>query len=594
MKRLFGYLKHHKLITVLAPLFKCLEACFELFVPLVIAGMIDRGIRRGNISYVLRMGGVLLLLALIGLSCSLFAQYFSAKAAAYVGQNLRNDLFCHIHSLGYPEIDALGSSTLITRMSSDINQIEAGVNMVLRLFMRSPFIVFGAWIMAFRISLRTALVFTAAIPLLSLVVFGILLLTMPRYRAVQRQLDRIMKSTRENLLGVRVIRAFNREESEEQDFQRENDLLTEMQVRVGRISALLNPVTLTLIDLAVACLLYLGARLVNRGELFQGDIVALTNYMSQILAELIKLANLIILMSRAYASLGRVNEIFLQPSENEGYSEEEGQLLLKEKSVKKEEELLKRLRKDEVFLAFHRVSFRYSKEAENVLTEISLEVKKGETIGIIGGTGAGKSSLVNLIPRFYDASSGFIALLGRDIREIPLEELRSRIGVVPQRSVLFSGTLRENMCWGKKDATDEEIREALRIAQALPFVEEKGEGLSLLIEQEGRNLSGGQRQRLCIARALLRRPEILILDDSASALDFATDAALRSALREYSKDSTVFLISQRVASVRNSDRILVLEDGHMAGLGKHDLLFRESPVYREICLSQLSREEAEE
>lgn len=460
--------------------------------------------------------------------------------------------------------------------------------MVLRLFMRSPFIVFGAWIMAFRISLRAALVFTAAIPLLSLVVFGILLLTMPRYRAVQRQLDRIMKSTRENLLGVRVIRAFNREESEEKDFQRENDLLTEMQVQVGRISALLNPVTLTLIDLAVACLLYLGARLVNRGELFQGDIVALTNYMSQILAELIKLANLIILMSRAYASLGRVNEIFLQPSE------EEGQLPLKEKSVKEEEELLKRLRKDEVFLAFHRVSFRYSKKAENVLTEISLEIKKGETIGIIGGTGAGKSSLVNLIPRFYDVSSGFIALLGRDIREIPLEELRPRIGVVPQRSVLFSGTLRENMCWGKKDATDEEIREALRIAQALPFVEEKGEGLSLLIEQEGRNLSGGQRQRLCIARALLRRPEILILDDSASALDFATDAALRSALREYSKDSTVFLISQRVASVRNSDRILVLEDGHMAGLGKHGLLFRESPVYREICLSQLSREEAEE
>lgn len=576
MKRLLSCISDYKLQALLAPLFKCLEACFELFVPIVIASMIDRGIGSMDRAYVLRMGFMLPALALIGLACSITAQYFAAKVASHSGKRLRGELFHKISSLGYREIDELGTSTLITRMTADINQIENGVNMLLRLFMRSPFIVFGAVIMAMRISMRASLIFLITVPLLSLIVFGIMLLTIPMYRAVQQRLDRVTRLTRENLLGVRVVRAFNRQEKEKQEFKDENALLTYLQVRVGKLSALLNPVTYVIINLSTVALIYSGARLVDAGELSRGNVVALVNYMGQILVELIKLANLIILMTRAYASLTRVDAVFDIVPAVEGNTDAFNATENNNASAP--------------YLNFRNVSFSYGEGQEPAISGIELSIMKGETVGIIGGTGSGKSSLIQLIPRFYDVSDGRIELCGQDIRELDIQELRHSIGLVPQRSVLFSGTLRENMLWGG-DATDEEIYEALKIAQAYDFVMDKGEGLEMRIEQEGRNLSGGQKQRLCIARALVRKPDILILDDSASALDFATDYRLRRDIRENTGDCTVFLVSQRVSTVRGADKILVLDDGRAVGIGTHQELYESSEVYREICLSQNSGSE---
>ena len=585
MKRLLTYIRDYRVRAVLAPLFKCLEACFDLFVPLVISRMIDRGIRSGNLGYVFRMGGLLLALAVIGLLCSFTAQFFAAKVAIHTGKGLRNDLFRHINSLGYREIDTLGTSTLITRMTSDINAVESGVNMALRLFMRSPFIVFGAMVMAFTISARAGLIFTVTIVILFIVVFGIILTTAPMYRANQGQLDRIMKTTRENLLGVRVVRAFNRQASEIDEFRRENERLTQMQVSVGRISALLNPVTYVIINLAVVYLIYRGGGFVYEGAITQGGLVALVNYMSQILVELIKLANLIIQITRAMASMNRIDGIFaLQPAVSDANVSARDAVTAPRSGDQ---------RSRVPAVEFRQATFAYTEGAEDALRDISFRAMPGQTIGVIGGTGAGKTTLINLIPRFYDATAGEVLVSGQNVRDYALETLRAKIGLVPQRSVLFRGTLRSNMQWGKPDATDDEIYAALKTAQAYDFVEQKGEGLELEVEQEGRNFSGGQKQRLAIARALVRRPEILILDDSASALDFATDAALRKAIKSDTENMTVFLISQRVSTVRNSDQIIVLDDGQVAGIGTHAELYRSCPVYHEICLSQLSQAEAE-
>ena len=585
MKRLLTYIRDYRVRAVLAPLFKCLEACFDLFVPLVISRMIDRGIRSGNLGYVFRMGGLLLALAVIGLLCSFTAQFFAAKVAIHTGKGLRNDLFRHINTLGYREIDTLGTSTLITRMTSDINAVESGVNMALRLFMRSPFIVFGAMVMAFTISVRAGLIFAVTIVILFCVVFGIILTTAPMYRANQGQLDRIMKTTRENLLGVRVVRAFNRQASEIDEFRRENERLTQMQVRVGRISALLNPVTYVIINLAVVYLIYRGGGFVYEGAITQGGLVALVNYMSQILVELIKLANLIIQITRARASMNRIDGIFaLQPAVSDANASAHSTV-----TAQRSDDQRSRVPAVE----FRQAAFAYTEGAEDALRDISFRAMPGQTIGVIGGTGAGKTTLINLIPRFYDATAGEVLVSGQNVRDYALETLRAKIGLVPQRSVLFRGTLRSNMQWGKPDATDDEIYAALKTAQAYDFVEQKGEGLELEVEQEGRNFSGGQKQRLAIARALVRRPEILILDDSASALDFATDAALRKAIKSDTGNMTVFLISQRVSTVRNSDQIIVLDDGQVAGIGTHAELYRSCPVYHEICLSQLSQAEAE-
>ena len=585
MKRLLTYIRDYRVRAVLAPLFKCLEACFDLFVPLVISRMIDRGIRSGNLGYVFRMGGLLLALAVIGLLCSFTAQFFAAKVAIHTGKGLRNDLFRHINSLGYREIDTLGTSTLITRMTSDINAVESGVNMALRLFMRSPFIVFGAMVMAFTISARAGLIFTVTIVILFIVVFGIILTTAPMYRANQGQLDRIMKTPRENLLGVRVVRAFNRQASEIDEFRRENERLTQMQVSVGRISALLNPVTYVIINLAVVYLIYRGGGFVYEGAITQGGLVALVNYMSQILVELIKLANLIIQITRARASMNRIDGIFaLQPAVSDANVSARDAV-----TAPRSDDQRSRVPAVE----FRQAAFAYTEGAEDALRDISFRAMPGQTIGVIGGTGAGKTTLINLIPRFYDATAGEVLVSGQNVRDYALETLRAKIGLVPQRSVLFRGTLRSNMQWGKPDATDDEIYAALKTAQAYDFVEQKGEGLELEVEQEGRNFSGGQKQRLAIARALVRHPEILILDDSASALDFATDAALRKAIKSDTENMTVFLISQRVSTVRNSDQIIVLDDGQVAGIGTHAELYRSCPVYHEICLSQLSQAEAE-
>lgn len=625
MKRLLTYIRDYRVRAVLAPLFKCLEACFDLFVPLVISSMIDRGIRSGNLGYVFRMGGLLLVLAAIGLLCSFTAQFFAAKVAIHTGKGLRNDLFKHINSLGYREIDTLGTSTLITRMTSDINAVESGVNMALRLFMRSPFIVFGAMVMAFTISARAGLIFAVTIVILFIVVFGIILTTAPMYRANQGQLDRIMKTTRENLLGVRVVRAFNRQASEIDEFRRENEKLTAMQVSVGRISALLNPVTYVIINLAVVYLIYRGGGFVYEGAITQGALVALVNYMSQILVELIKLANLIIQITRAMASMNRIDGIFaLQPAVSDANASARDAVTARSattgaasaanasdhSTVASTQDAActsessdsgkttdaqcsgdQSSRVPEV--EFRQAAFAYTEGAEDALRDISFRAMPGETIGVIGGTGAGKTTLINLIPRFYDVTAGEVLVLGKNVRDYALETLREKIGLVPQRSVLFRGTLRSNMQWGKPDATDEEIYAALKTAQAYDFVEQKGEGLELKVEQEGRNFSGGQKQRLAIARALVRRPEILILDDSASALDFATDAALRKAIKTDTENMTVFLISQRVSTVRNADQIVVLDDGQVAGIGTHAELYRNCPVYHEICLSQLSQAEAE-
>ena len=595
MQRLLAYLGKYKLYSVLAPLFKCLEACFELFVPLVVADMIDIGIREGSISYILGRGGLLIALGLIGLACSITAQWFAARVAVKTGTAIRNDLFSHILGMSYSELDTIGSSTLLTRLTSDINQVQNGVNMFLRLFMRSPFIVFGAMIMAFSVDIKGGMIFAVAVPLLMVVVFCILLLSMPLYEKVQKQLDSLMLTTRENLLGVRVIRAFNRQESEKADFKEENTVLVKLQIFVGRISALLNPLTVVIINIAIVALLYTGALEVNAGDLTQGKLVALVNYMSQILVELIKLANLIILISKAIACMRRVDAVMSTESEadvlkvisdgNED-SAHTGSNAASENGAPENPDTFSL-----PVLEFKDVSFAYKGAKAESLKDISFSVKRGETVGIIGATGAGKTTLINLIPRFFDSTEGSINIFGKDIKAHELMELRKRIGIVPQKSVLFSGSLRDNMKWGRKDATDEEIYEAIDTAQAKEIVDSKKEGLDLKIEQGGSNLSGGQKQRFAIARALVRKPEILIMDDSASALDFATDAALRRAIKKNTSEMTVFIISQRVGTVRDADRILVLEDGRSVGFGTHRELIKSCNAYREICLSQMTAEE---
>lgn len=577
MRNLLKYLKDYKKESILGPLFKLLEASFELFVPLVMAKIIDIGIKNQDIGYIMKMGGILILLGIIGLSCSLTAQYFAAKAAVGFGTSLRKELFKHINQFSYTELDTMGTATLITRMTSDINQVQSGVNLVLRLFLRSPFIVFGAMIMAFTIDVKAALIFVMAIPLLSIVVFGIMLISMPLYKKVQRQLDKILLKTRENLIGMRVIRAFNRQEDEIKSFDDSSDLLVKFQLFVGKISAALNPLTYILINFAVIALVWVGGKQVNSGIITQGAVVALVNYMSQILVELIKLANLIITISKSLACANRVNSAL----------EEKISMIEKKESTVEEKE-------NAVRVEFENMDFTYAGAKQAALLNISFEAKKGETIGIIGGTGSGKSTLVNLIPRFYDATKGKILINGVDIREYSFSQLRKKIGVVPQKAVLFKGTVRENMKWGKQEAADEEIYQALEIAQAKEIIEEKKEGLDFLIQQEGKNLSGGQRQRLTIARALVKKPEILIMDDSASALDFATDAKLRKAIKENTKDMTVFIVSQRAATIKNADKILVLDDGRLVGAGKHHELFESCEVYKEICLSQLSKKELQD
>lgn len=597
MKRLFSYMKDYKLESILGPLFKMLEASFELFVPLVVARMVDVGIRGRDSGYILKMGGVLVLLALIGLACSLTAQYFAAKAATGAATSLRNDLFSHIGRLSYTEIDTVGTSTLITRMTSDINQVQSGINMTLRLLLRSPFVVFGAMVMAFTVDVRSAFVFVVTIPVLCVVVFGIMAVSMPLYKSVQRQLDKVLLTTRENLLGVRVIRAFNRQKSETEKFDRENGNLVRMQVFVGKISALLNPVTYVIINIAVVAVIWVGAEQADSGIITQGKVIALVNYMSQILVELIKMANLIIIISKAVACMNRVDSIFKVESsiEDKGRhgsrkpgSQNSGSQNPGPQNSGPQNPAL-RIPKVE----FKDMEFVYAGAKEPALKDISFCAMAGQTIGVIGGTGSGKSTLVNLIPRFYDAASGQVLVDGTDVKEYSLDELRDKTGVVPQKSVLFKGTLRDNMRWGKQDASDEEIYRALDTAQAREFVDSKGEGLDLYIDQGGHNLSGGQRQRLTIARALVRRPEILIMDDSASALDFATDARLRKAIRENTGDMTVFIVSQRATTIKSADTILVLDEGRLAGMGTHKELLKDCQVYREICLSQLSKEEVE-
>lgn len=575
MKRLLGYLKEHLCVTILAPLFKMLEASFELFVPLVVASMIDVGIGHHDIGYLWKMGGLLILLGIIGFSFSITAQYFAARSAVYTGKSMRSDLFAHINQFSYQEIDQVGTSTLINRMSNDINQVQNGVNMFLRLFLRSPFVVFGAMFMAFTVDHKAAGSFVFTITALAVVVGLILWITMPMYKKVQKQVDGVLKSTRENLLGIRVIRAFNRQRSEEENFRVQSGQLYNKQIHVGKISALLNPLTYMIINLGIIAILWSGGKQVDLGYLTQGQIIALINYMSQILVELVKLANLLIILSRAFASLDRVDQIFaLEPS-----MKETGKIDIEEK-------------KDTPILEFKDTSFVYHGARKETIHPFDFVVKEGETIGVIGGTGSGKSTFVSLIARLYDVTSGRILYRGVDEKELKPEFIRGKIGFVPQKASLFEGSLRDNMKWGKEDATDEEIYQALDISQAREFVDQKEQGLDFRIEQNGGNLSGGQKQRLTIARALVRKPEILILDDSASALDFATDARLRKAIKENTDNMTVFLVSQRVSTIRNADHILVLDDGKIAGIGTHLQLLKENQVYKEICASQMAGEEA--
>lgn len=575
MKRLLGYLKEHLCVTILAPLFKMLEASFELFVPLVVASMIDVGIGHHDIGYLWKMGGLLILLGIIGFSFSITAQYFAARSAVYTGKSMRSDLFAHMNRFSYQEIDQVGTSTLINRMSNDINQVQNGVNMFLRLFLRSPFVVFGAMFMAFTVDHKAAVSFVFTITALAVVVGLILWITMPMYKKVQKQVDEVLKSTRENLLGIRVIRAFNRQRSEEENFRVQSGQLYNKQIHVGKISALLNPLTYMIINLGIIAILWSGGKQVNLGYLTQGQIIALINYMSQILVELVKLANLLIILSRAFASLDRVDQIFaLEPS-----MKETGKTDIEAK-------------KDTPILEFKDTSFVYHGARKETIHQFDFAVKEGETIGVIGGTGSGKSTFVSLIARLYDVTSGRILYRGVDEKELKPEFIRGKIGFVPQKASLFEGSLRDNMKWGKEDATDEEIYQALDIAQAREFVDQKEQGLDFRIEQNGGNLSGGQKQRLTIARALVRKPEILILDDSASALDFATDARLRKAIKENTDNMTVFLVSQRVSTIRNADHILVLDDGKIAGIGTHLQLLKENQVYKEICASQMAGEEA--
>lgn len=589
MKKLLVYLKDYKKESVLAPLFKLLEAFFELLVPLVMAGMIDQGISNGDSGYIMKMGACLLGLGAIGLLSSITAQYFAAKAAVGFSTKLRQALFDHIQGLSFTNIDKAGTSTLITRMTSDINQVQSGVNMVLRLFLRSPIIVFGAMIMAFTIDVKSALVFVVAIPLLTIVVFGIMLFTIPMYRKVQSALDKVLGITRENLTGVRVIRAFHQEEVEEERFRESNRTLAGLQMFVGKISACMNPVTYVLVNGAIIALIYTGAIQVNRGNLTQGEVVAVINYMSQILVELVKLANLIITITKALACADRVASAFEMEQSSETIQTISGKSKIR--SEKSQEQL--QTISNPPFLEFEQVSLLYQGAGDETLQDINFTVEKGETIGVIGGTGSGKTSLVNLIPHFYTATKGTIRLEGQDINTFAEDNLRQRIGVVPQKAVLFKGSIRSNLQWGKPDATEEEIWEALDIAQAREVVEGKPGGLDAEVSQNGKNFSGGQKQRLTIARALVRKPDILILDDSASALDYATDARLREALRNVEKAYTTFIVSQRASSIRYADKIIVMEDGHMAGIGTHDELLKSCTVYQEIYYSQYPRDNKE-
>lgn len=637
MRKLLVYLKDYKKESVLGPLFKLLEASFELFVPLVIAAIVDEGIGNKDYGAIWKMGGVLVLLALIGLVCSVTAQYFAAKAATGFATNLRHVLFSHIQELSFTEMDQLGTAAMITRMTSDINQVQSGVNLVLRLFLRSPFIVFGAMIMAFTIDVKAALIFVVTIPLLSLVVFGIMLISIPLYKKVQAGLDRVLGRTRENLTGVRVIRAFNREEKETESFGEENQALTKMQMFVGRLSAAMNPVTYIIINAALIVLLQTGAIQVDKGILTQGQVVALVNYMSQILVELVKLANLIITVTKAFACGERIAGVLelksSLPLSSGGPQEDfpgagKVQSEVSQKGFPGDKKV--------PYIQFRHVSFSYKNAGAEALSDMDFCIEKGQTIGIIGGTGTGKSTLVQLLPRFYDVSKGEVLLEGKNVKEYPLEALRGKIGIVMQKAVLFHGSIRENLRWGiinsgesayggdmgcsiadesahnsdmegvtageavhdsdsgSSIAGAEEERlmwEALEIAQAKEFVEKKEGGLDFEIEQGGKNLSGGQRQRMTIARAMVRKPEILILDDSASALDFATDAALRKAIRNASEDMTVLIVSQRAASIMYADQILVLDDGKIAGIGTHEELLSSCEVYQEIYYSQVEKQE---
>lgn len=589
MKKLLSFLEDYKKETVLAPLFKMLEAAFELFVPLVMAAVIDYGISGADVPYVLRMGLVLVLLGLIGLVCSITAQYYAAKAAIGFSTQLKHSLFKHLQSLSFSEIDTLGTSTMITRMTSDVNQVQNGVNMVLRLFLRSPIIVFGAMIMAFTIDVKAAFIFVVAIPLLSIVVFGIMMITMPLYKKVQAGLDNVLGRTRENLTGVRVIRAFHKEEQEIEAFEHSNQELTDMQLFVGKLSALTNPVTFVIVNVATIALIYTGAVRVDTGYITQGEVVALVNYMSQILIELIKLANLIITITKALACANRIKGVFeIEPgmawkSGEASKENEEPSMTVERGYIKTQSD---NGVDDTYAVEFEHVALTYTNAGAESLSDIDFKVKKGQTIGVIGGTGSGKSSLVHLIPRFYDATKGSVKVDGKDVKDYSMDELRDKVGMVMQKAVLFKGSIRDNLAWGRADATEEEMNRALEISQAKEFVDTKPKGLDEQIAQGGKNLSGGQRQRLTIARAVVKQPEILILDDSASALDYATDARLRKSIREMGENTTVFIVSQRTSSIQHADKIIVLDDGRVAGIGTHEELLEKCQVYQEIYYSQ--------
>ena len=572
MRKLLRFLKDYKKESILSPLFKLLEASFELFVPLVMAAIIDTGIGNKDGGFILKMCGILILLAIVGLTCSITAQYFAAKAAVGFATKVRHALFDHIQKLSYTEMDTAGTDTMITRMTSDINQAQSGVNMVLRLFLRSPFIVFGAMIMAFTIDVKAALIFVVTIPVLSVVVFGIMIITIPLFRRVQASLDKVLGVTRENMTGSRVIRAFNKEQEEIADFDESNERLTDVQLFVGKISALMNPLTYIIINVALVILIWTGAIQVNIGKISQGEVVALVNYMSQILVELVKLANLIITVTKAIACGNRVQSIFeMETSMVDG------------NGSKKED--------TGYTVEFRNVSMRYKGAGADTLTGIDFKAKPGDTIGIIGGTGSGKSSVINLIPRFYDVTEGQVMVDGMDVREYKITDLRDKIGIVPQKAVLFAGTVRSNLAWGKEDATEEEMQQALSVAQAAEVVDKKDGKLDAEVEQGGKNFSGGQKQRLTIARALVKQPEILIMDDSSSALDYATDAKLRQAIHNMPNRPTVFIVSQRAASIMYADKIIVLDDGTVAGTGTHEELLKDCSVYQEIYYSQFKRTE---
>lgn len=568
MFKITNYLKEYKKESIIAPLFKMLEASFELLVPLVMSAIVETGIKNQDTGYIAKMGGILVLLAVVGLTCSIVAQYFAAKAAIGFGKNVRRDLFAHINRLSYQELDQAGTSTLITRMTNDINQMQSGVNMFLRLFLRSPFIVFGAMIMAFVVDVKAAMVFVVAIPLLSIVVFGIMLYSIPLYQKVQKAVDRVLLITRENLAGARVIRAFNRQQDEKTDFREGSETLYKIQMFVGKVSAVMNPVTYIIVNVAIIAIIWVSGIRVNTGRLEQGQVIALVNYMSQILVELVKLANLIILLTKAMACSKRVGEVFaMEPSIVEAEHTKSG-----EGSKYK--------------VQFNHVTFTYAGSKEPSLQDISFQAEEGQTIGIIGGTGCGKSTLVNLIPRFYDVTEGEVLVDGVNVKDYKFTDLREQIGIVPQKAVLFNGTIADNLRWKKKDASIEEMDRALKIAQAKDVIESKRNGLDEIVLQGGKNLSGGQRQRLTIARALVGDPKVLILDDSASALDFATDANLRSAIKNETRGMTVFIVSQRASTIKQADQIIVLDDGQMVGIGTHDELMESCEVYKEIVHSQ--------